>query len=362
MIEYDNLNKVNKPFADELKRAFSDVLDSGWFILGKNVELFENEFANYLGVSHCSGVASGLDALVLSLKALDIPKGSEIIVPSNTYIATILSILQNGHIPVLVEPDIKSYNIDPSLIEKSITEKTRAIIVVHLYGKPCDMDPIINICHKHNLYLIEDCAQAHGAKYNGKMVGSFGDLAAFSFYPSKNLGCLGDGGAVTTNNPDYHEKIKILRNYGSNIKYNNIYIGINSRLDEIQAAFLRIKLRHLDEINEHKRHLAELYLESIDKRFITPEVKSGFFEVYHIFNIRHSRRDELREHLLRNEIRTEIHYPIAPNRQKALAFLNYSAFPISEEIHRTTLSIPVSTFHTHHDVMKVVDALNLFES
>jgi len=361
MIEYDNLNKVNKPFADELKRAFCDVLDSGWFILGKNVELFENEFAKYVGVSHCAGVASGLDALVLSIQALNIPKGSDIIVPSNTYIATILSILQNSHNPVLVEPDIVTYNIDPSLIEKSITDRTRAIIVVHLYGKPCDMDPILSLCKKHKLYLIEDCAQAHGATYKGQMVGSFGDMAAFSFYPSKNLGCLGDGGAVTTDNTEYHDKVKILRNYGSNIKYNNLYVGMNSRLDEMQAAFLRIKLRHLDEITEHKKFLANIYHKMINRNFILPVEKEEFKDVYHIFNIRHNHRDELRQYLLRHDIKSEIHYPISPNRQKALSFLNHLSFPVSEEIHRTTLSLPISTFHTADDINKVAEVLNCFQ-
>lgn len=360
MIEYDNLYKVNKPYAAELKQAFGDVLDSGWFILGKNVENFEKEFASYNGVNFCSGVASGLDALILSIQALDIPKDSEIIVPSNTYIATILSILQNGHKPVLVEPDISTYNIDPGKIEASITGKTKAVIVVHLYGKTCDMDPIMEICRKHDLFLIEDCAQAHGAEYKGRKTGSLGDLAAFSFYPTKNLGCLGDGGAVTTNNPEYFEKVRILRNYGSNVKYNNIYIGVNSRLDEMQAAFLRIKLKSLDEIIRHKRDLAQLYLNNLKDDFILPVVSEGFYDVYHIFNIRHNRRDELRDYLLRNEIKTEIHYPISPNKQKALSFLSEMEFPLSEEIHRTTLSLPISTFHTPGDIMKVVEVLNDF--
>lgn len=360
MIEYENLYRLNKPYTEELKRVFGEVLESGWFILSKNVENFEKEFASYNGVNYCAGVASGLDALILSIQALDIPKDSEIIVPSNTYIATILSILQNGHKPVLVEPDIRTYNIDPCKIEASITGKTKAIIVVHLYGKSCDMDPVMEICRKHGLFLIEDCAQAHGATYKGQKVGSFGHLAAFSFYPTKNLGCLGDGGAVTTNNPGYYEKIRILRNYGSNIKYNNICTGVNSRLDEMQAAFLRVKLKSLDEINNHKRDLANLYLSNLNDNFILPVVRDGFYDVFHIFNIRHDRRDELRDYLLRNEIKTEIHYPISPNKQKALSFLSEMEFPLSEEIHRTTLSLPISTFHTSEDIMKVVEVLNDF--
>ena len=360
MIEYENLTKVNQPFFDKFKRAFKDVLESGWFILGESVEKFEKEFAAYNNVKYCAGVASGLDALILSIQALDLEKGSEIIVPSNTYIATILAIMQNGHIPVLVEPDINTYNIDPSKIETSITSKTKAVLVVHLYGKPCDMDPIIDICKRKNMYLIEDCAQAHGAEYKGKKVGSFGDFGAFSFYPTKNLGCLGDGGAITTNNPEYHEKLKMLRNYGSNKKYYNKYIGINSRLDEIQAAFLSIKLKALDQINQHKRILAQLYLDNLKDDFILPFVHKDFFDVYHIFNIRHNKRDELREYLLKNNIKTEIHYPAPPHKQEALSFLSQLSFPVSEEIHRTTLSLPISSCHTNKDVLKVIEVLNNF--
>ena len=361
MIEYENLSKVNKPFKEQFKNAFSDVLDSGWFILGERVEQFEKEFADYLQVQFCDGVASGLDALILSIKVLDLPEGSEIIVPSNTYIATILSIMQSGCNPVLVEPDLSTYNIDPSLIEASITKKTRAIVVVHLYGKPCDMDPIMSICKKHKLYLIEDCAQAHGATYKGKKVGSFGDLAAFSFYPTKNLGCLGDGGAVTTNVQEYHKKVRMLRNYGSDKKYHNTYIGINSRLDEIQAAFLSIKLKSLDEINKHKRALASLYLNNLNGDFILPVQNDDFFDVYHIFNIRHKRRDELKEYLLKNGIKTDIHYPIPPHKQKALFFLSEMKFPISEEIHSTTLSLPISTCNNVGDITKVIEVLNSFK-
>ena len=361
MIEYENLSKVNKPYAEQLRKAFSDVLESGWFILGERVEKFEKEFADYLQVDFCEGVASGLDALILSIKVLDLPEGSEIIVPSNTYIATILSIMQTGYKPVLVEPDLSTYNIDPSLIEASITKKTRAIIVVHLYGKPCDMDPIMSICKKHNLYLIEDCAQAHGATYKGKKTGTFGDLAAYSFYPTKNLGCLGDGGAVTTNVPEYHKKVKMLRNYGSDKKYHNIYVGINSRLDEIQAAFLSIKLKGLGEIIKHKRQLASLYLNNLNSDFILPSQNIDFFDVYHIFNIRHERRDELKEYLFKNEIKTDIHYPIPPHKQKALPFLSEMNFPISEEIHNTTLSLPISTCHSINDIKRVIEVLNSFK-
>ena len=360
MIEYENLYKVNHPFIKEYQDAFDRVLKSGWFILGSNVEEFEKAFAEYNNVKYCAGVASGLDALTISLLALDLPKGSEVIVPSNTYIATILSILHSGYKPVLVEPDIYTYNIDPQLIEDSITPETRAIIVVHLYGKPCDMDPILAICKKKNLYLIEDCAQAHGARYKGKKVGGFGDLAAFSFYPTKNLGCLGDGGAVVTNDVRLYKKSRMMRNYGSEKKYYNEYIGFNSRLDEIQASFLKVKLKYLDEINKYKRKLAKIYLDSIDKKYIVPVVHPDYHDVYHIFNIRHKRRDELKAFLLEKGIKTEVHYPVPPHKQKAFAGMMSLKLPVSEEIHKTTLSLPISLFHTAEDIMYVIETLNSF--
>jgi dTDP-4-amino-4,6-dideoxygalactose transaminase len=360
MIEYENLAKSNESFFDQFNRCFKDVLESGWFVLGENVEKFENEFAAYNDVEYCIGVASGLDALILSIQALDLEKGSEIIVPSNTYIATILAIIQNGCLPVLVEPDINTYNINPAKIETAITEKTKVILVVHLYGKPCDIDPIVNICDREQLYLIEDCAQAHGAQYKGNKVGSFGDFGAFSFYPTKNLGCLGDGGAITTKNRDYHDKIKMLRNYGSSKKYYNKYIGKNSRLDEIQAAFLRIKLQALDRINMHKRELASVYLKNISNNYILPQVDGDYFDVYHIFNIRHERRDKLKKFLLNNDIKTEIHYPVPPHKQEALISYSNLKMPISEEIHKSTLSLPISFSHTFDEICHVIDILNKF--
>jgi dTDP-4-amino-4,6-dideoxygalactose transaminase len=360
IIEYENLHKLNLPFFDKFKESFEDVLQSGWFILGNNVKKFESDFAEYNNVKYCSGVASGLDALTLSLMVLDLPKGSEIIVPSNTYIATILSIIQAGHTPVLVEPDIKTYNINPLHIEEAVTDKAKALMIVHLYGKPCDIDPIIDICKKHNLFLIEDCAQAHGAEYKGKKVGGFGDIAGFSFYPTKNLGCLGDGGAVVTNDIIFHQKIGMLRNYGSNKKYFNEFIGLNSRLDEIQAAFLITKLKSLDWINNYKRELALIYLRNLKNDYILPDTQNDFFDVYHIFNIRHEKRDALKEYLRKNDIKTEIHYPLPPHKQKALSFLSGLSFPVSEEIHRTTLSLPISTIHTKDDICRVVDVLNRF--
>jgi dTDP-4-amino-4,6-dideoxygalactose transaminase len=362
MIEYENLREANRPFFEEYQKQFSRVLESGWFILGDQVREFENNFAAYTGAKYCTGVASGLDALILALSALHLEKNCEVLVPSNTYIATIIAILRNGCKPVLVEPDILTYNIDPSKIEEKITSRTKAIVVVHLYGKACDMDPVIDICRRHNLKLVEDCAQSHGAKYKGKMTGTFGDFGAFSFYPTKNLGSLGDAGALVTNDEDLDREVKILRNYGSIKKYYNEQIGFNSRLDEIQAAFLNIKLKKLNDINEHKRKLARLYLNTINDNFIKPAVNDDYYDVYHVFNIRHDRRDELREFLLSNGIKTEIHYPVPPNKQKAMKnIIGHFSCPVSEEIHRTTLSLPLSYFHHEEDILAVSGCLNRFQ-
>jgi len=362
MIEFENLAKLNAPFFEDYKKSFAQTLESGWYILGKNVEKFENEFAQFCGVKHCVGVASGLDALVMALRAFEFEKGAEIIVPSNTFIATILAILQNDFKPVLVEPDIETYNIDPKKIAEKITSKTKAIIVVHLYGKCCDMDPILEICKKNNLKLIEDSAQAHGAKYKNKLAGSFGDFGAFSFYPTKNLGALGDGGCVTTNNDELAAKIKILRNYGSKVKYHNDVIGYNSRLDEVQAGFLSVKLKKLNDINSHKQKLAKIYFEKIDERFVKPQQDKNYFDAFHLFTIRHPKRDELKEFLLANGIKTEIHYPISPNKQKCLSQeIGNQSCPISEEIHATTLSLPLSYYHTEAEVLKIAALINSFK-
>ena len=360
MIDYENLRTANEPFYDEYRRVFDGVLDSGWFILGKSVQNFEKEFASYLGSSHCIGVANGLDALILCLRALNFPAGSEVIVPSNTYIATILSIMQCGLTPVLVEPEIATYNIDPARIDAAVTSRTKAIMVVHLYGKACAMDPIMATAQKHHLAVIEDCAQSHGANYKGKMTGTFG-YGAFSFYPTKNLGCLGDGGAVTTDDDAFARSIAMLRNYGSEKKYYNEVVGYNSRLDEVQAAFLSVKLRRLGEITEHKRALAAMYQSGLKNDFVKPDVHPDHYDVFHIYNIRHPKRDAVREHLLKNGIKTEVHYPVPPHQQTALRGLFPDAhFPISEEIHATTLSLPISFCHTRQDVEQVIDVLNAF--
>jgi dTDP-4-amino-4,6-dideoxygalactose transaminase len=362
MIEYENLGKLNAPFIEKYKEIFSTILEKGWFILGDEVSQFEKEFAEYCGAKYCVGVANGLDALTLSLIACDFPEKSEVLVPSNTYIATILAIINAGHIPVLVEPDINTYNIDESLIEKRITSKTKAIMPVHLYGRMCNMAAIMEIADKHNLRVIEDAAQAHGASLNGKKAGTWGDLTAFSFYPTKNLGSLGDAGAVTTNNENYAKKIKTLRNYGSNEKYRNELPGFNSRLDELQAGFLRIKLQFLDKINSHKNKLAAIYNNELsESKFIKPVIDNNYFHVYHIYNIRHNERDKLKEYLKEKGIKTDIHYPVAPNKQKAMAgILDAQETPIADEIHATTLSLPISFCHSEADILSVCKTLKYF--
>jgi len=359
MIEYENLKRFNQKFFKQFKEKFEEVFESGWFILGKEVDEFEKEFASFLGVKHCIGVASGLDALILALDVLNFEKGSEVIVPSNTYIATILAVVRVGLKPVLVEPDIHTYNIDVTKIEEKITSRTKAIIPVHLYGKSCDMIPIMEIAEKYKLIVIEDCAQAHGAMYKSKMVGTFG-IGCFSFYPTKNLGALGDGGAIVTDSDEIAEKLRALRNYGSLKKYYNDYIGYNSRLDELQAAFLLVKLKYLNEINLKKRRLAKIYIDNLTENVVKPVIHDDYFDVYHIFNIRHPERDRIREYLLKYGIKTEIHYPVPPHKQKALQGLFEEEYPISEEIHRTTLSLPISYFHSDDDIFIVCEVLNSY--
>lgn len=360
MIAYEDLHLLNQPFMQQFRESFADSLEKGWFVLGNKVGRFENEFAAYCGSPYCAGLASGLDALVLALKYFEFPEGSEVIVPSNTYIATILAIYHNGLLPVLVEPDIHTYNIDPFRIEESITDRTKAIMVVHLYGKSCDMEPIMSIAKRYGLKLIEDCAQSHGASYKGQMTGTFGNFGAFSFYPTKNLGALGDGGALLTSDRISIEKIKALRNYGCHEKYYNNYIGVNSRLDEIQAGFLSVKLPFLDAINAHKQKLADLYEEGLKEDFIRPVRHPDFKDSNHIYAIRHPARNRLRNHLLSHAIKTEIHYPVPPHHQKALKTRLKGAFPISEIIHETTLSLPLSYCHTTGDIEKVIEVINTF--
>jgi len=358
-IEYESLYNSNKRFNDAYLQAFRSVLESGWYILGNKVKTFEDEFAHFTHTKHCIGVASGLDALMLALKAYDLPMGSEVIVPSNTYIASILAILHCNLKPILVEPQLDTYNINPALIEEKITTNTKAIMVVHLYGKPCNMDPIMEIAERFQLALIEDCAQAHGARFKNKHVGTFG-TGAFSFYPTKNLGALGDAGAITTFDDELARKLRSLRNYGSEVKYQNEFVGYNSRLDEIQAALLSVKLKFLNEITDYKRKLASIYLSELKKDFICPVVSEDYFDVYHIFNIRHPKRDKLKDYLLKQGINTEIHYPIPPHKQQAMQGIISGSFPVSEEIHKTTLSLPLSSGHSIDDIIRVVEALNKY--
>lgn len=363
MIEYESLGSVNRPFFEAFQQSFLNTLESGWYILGNEVKKFETAFAAYHGVKHCIGVANGLEALVLSLDAFKFEKGSEVIVPSNTYIATILAIVQAGLKPVMVEPDIRTYNIDPAKIEEAITPKTRAIMVVHLYGKCCEMDRIMELTKKYDLRLIEDAAQAHGARFKGRLAGTFGEFGAFSFYPTKNLGALGDAGGVICDDDALAQTIRRLRNYGSDIKYYNELPGYNSRLDEVQAGFLSVKLGRLDAINEHKRQLAQIYFDHLGDGFVKPQVHPDYFDVYHIYNVRHPQRDALKQYLLENGIKTEIHYPVPPHRQKAMkGILPEISCPVSEEIHRTTLSLPCSYCHTADEIYRVAEVMNKFRT
>jgi len=360
-IDYENLGKVNQPFFEEYRQAFDAVLNSGWYILGNAVKKFEKEYSDYCGSAHCVGVANGLDALILSLKAFGFVPGDEVIVPSNTYIATILAIIHNQLKPVLVEPDIATYNIDAGKIEEKITPRTKAIMVVHLYGKMCEMDTINAIAARHQLKVIEDCAQSHGAKYKNKKAGNWGDFGAHSFYPTKNLGAIADAGAVTCNDESLKERIATLRNYGSKVKYYNEVVGYNSRLDEVQAAFLSVKLKRLEQINEHKRKLSGLYAAGLKSDFIRPVVHPDYYDVFHIYNIRHPKRNELKEYLLKHDIKTEIHYPVAPNKQEAMkGILDDISTPLAEEIHQTTLSLPISYCHTEQDITRVIEVMNKF--
>lgn len=360
MIDYENLELSNRSFIAEWKDAFAEFLDKGWYVLGVEVSSFENEFSSYIGSRHCIGVANGLDALTLSICALNLPAQSEILVASNTYIATILAIIHAGHRPVLVEPDIRTYNIDPNLLQQSLTSKTRAICVTHLYGKSCEMDPIMNFAKVHNLSVIEDCAQSHGAKYNGMTTGTFGSAGCFSFYPTKNLGALGDAGAILTSDVGLSKRLMHLRNYGSTQKYINEYIGYNSRLDELQAAFLRIKLRSLNKITDHKRKLAELYFNNLSGDLILPDRSPKYYDVFHIFAIRTVERDRLKTYLLERGVKTEIHYPVPPSRQIAMSGIIDGDYPIADQIHQTQLSLPISIGTSAEDVHKVCEVINYF--
>jgi dTDP-4-amino-4,6-dideoxygalactose transaminase len=370
MIPFLDLKKINAQYQNELKEACARVIDSGWYILGNEVTEFEKEFAAFCETEHCLGVANGLDALILILRAYIelgvMQRGDEVIVPSNTYIASILAISENGLTPVLVEPDINTYNLDPKLIEQAITPKTKAILTVHLYGQVTGMDEINAIAKTHHLKVIEDCAQAHGALYNGKehkgkKVGSLGDAAGFSFYPGKNLGALGDGGAVTTNDQELANTISALRNYGSHEKYKNQYKGMNSRLDEIQAAMLRVKLVYLDKEIQARQAVAKAYLKGIKNPFIElPVVEDVNAHVWHLFVIKTPLREQLANYLSKNGVQSLIHYPLPPHWQGAYKEWEDDSFPISEKIHKQVLSIPISPVLISEEIELLIKLINKF--
>ena len=362
MIKFLDLHKINEQYRKEIDSRIKEVLDSGWYLQGKQNEEFCKKFAEYCGISYALGVANGLDALNLIIKGYGFGCGDEIIVPANTYIASILAISENGCTPVLVEPDINTYNINPDLIEEKITAKTKAIMLVHLYGQAVQMDKIWQLAKKYNLKIIEDSAQAHGAYYQGKRVGTLGDASGFSFYPGKNLGCLGDGGAITTNDQQLFEKVSALANYGSTIKYHNIFKGVNSRLDEIQAAVLTVKLQGLDKDNIRRREIAKYYQQHINNSLVVlPNIYDDLAHVWHVFVIRTSDRNKLQKYLLDNGIQTLIHYPIAPHKQLAYQEWNHLHLPITEQIHNEVLSLPISPVMSQKEVETVVEVINAYQ-
>lgn len=367
MIKFLDLQKINEKYSEEFKKAFERVLKSGWFILGKEVENFEKEFASFCGTKHCIGVANGLDALILILEAYKemgfMKNGDEVIVPSNTYIASVIAISKAGLVPVLCEPKIDTYLIDAELLESKITTKTKAILPVHLYGQLCDMNAINNFAKKHSLKVIEDSAQSHGAIYtNGKKSGNLGDASGFSFYPGKNLGALGDAGAVTTNDDELNITLRALRNYGSHIKYHNLYKSVNSRLDEIQAALLSVKLKYLPIETIARQNAADFYLNNIkNDKIVLPFLTTKDAHVWHLFAIKVKNRIRFQQYLLSKGIETNIHYPIPPHKQPAYKELCDLSLPISEDIHQEIISIPISPIMTKDELKYVVDIINQYE-
>jgi dTDP-4-amino-4,6-dideoxygalactose transaminase len=361
-VPFLDLKSVNRNVEGLLEDAFRRVVNSGWYIQGKELEAFESEFAEYCKVEHCVGVGNGLDAIHLLLAAYGVGPGDEVIVPSNTFIATWLAVTRCGATPVAAEPNPDSFNIDPQAIEAAITPRTVAIIPVHLFGQPADMDAINSIASRHKLLVIEDAAQSQGAQYRGRPSGSLGNAAATSFYPGKNLGALGDGGAVMTSDSAIARKVKQLRNYGSPVKYQHDSLGYNSRLDELQAAFLRIKLRELDSVNARRREIAQCYTEALAASEIRPpHVPTWADPVWHLYVVRTARRDQLQEHLKLNGVETMVHYPIPPHRQKCYAdTLSDNAQPIAEKLAGEILSLPISPSMTNAQVQHVIDQLRAF--
>lgn len=365
MVKFLDLQKITAKYRDEIHEAVLRVADSGWYLQGKENEKFEQHYSEYIGTKYTIGVANGLDALIWIFRAYVelgvMQPGDEVIVPANTYIASILAITENGLKPVLVEPDIHTYQIDDNLIEEAITPKTKAVLIVHLYGQCAYTDKIGEVCKKYDLKLVEDNAQAHGCIYNGRKTGSIGDAAGHSFYPGKNLGAFGDAGAITTNDEVLAETVRILANYGSSKKYVFQYAGRNSRLDEIQAAVLDVKLKHLDEDIELRKQVARYYIDHINhKDIIPPRFDNWERHVFHLFPIRTSRRDELQQYLAENGIQTVIHYPIPPHKQECYKEWNKLFLPVTEKIHREELSLPISPVMKIEDVKRVVELLNKF--
>ncbi|RZK40208.1 MAG: DegT/DnrJ/EryC1/StrS family aminotransferase [Pedobacter sp.] len=367
MLKFLDLQKINLAYQQEIEERLLNTFRSGWYLLGNEVKNFEENLSTYIGAKHAIGVANGLDALRLILRAYMemglMQKGDEVIVPANTYIASILAISDNGLVPVLVEPDLNNYNIDISKIEQKITNKTKAIMVVHLYGKVVFSSGLKALAQKHNLKIIEDNAQAIGAEYESVKTGNLGDASGFSFYPGKNLGALGDAGAVTTNDEELAKMIRALANYGSNQKYINIYQGLNSRLDEIQAAVLDVKLKYIDQENARRSEIAERYISEINNaNIILPQLsENGKEHVWHVFVIRTENREKLQAYLTENGIQTLIHYPIPPHKQEAYKEMNSLSFPITEKIHNEVLSLPISPVMSDEDVATVIQKLNAFQ-
>ena len=359
-------NRLDRGFymyQQEFEDKALEVLRSGWYVLGKEVQSFEEEFAAYMESKYCVGLASGLDALILAFRALSIGEGDEVIVQANTYIASVMGVTINGATPVFVEPD-DLYGLDAAKIETAITPRTKAILVVHLYGQSCQMDEILKICQKYNLRLVEDCAQSHGARFDGKMTGTFGDIGCFSFYPSKNLGCFGDGGAIITDNKELADAIRILRNYGSEKRYYNQVVGVNSRLDEIQAGFLRVRLSHLDELAQEKVEIGDRYLKELSNPYFElPKMREKSNHIFHQFVLRTKYRQQLIDYLDGLEIGTIIHYPIPPHLSDAYAYLGYKegSYPITEQYAKEVLSIPMYNGMTKEELDFVINALNEFK-
>ncbi|AVV84470.1 DegT/DnrJ/EryC1/StrS family aminotransferase [Shewanella putrefaciens] len=367
MINFLDLQAINSQYQQELKDACARVIDSGWYIMGNELAQFEAEFAAYCGTKYAIGVANGLDALILTIRAWKelgkLKAGDEVIVQANTYIASVLAITENGLVPVLVEPNPTTYNLEPEIVRKAITAKTKLILPVHLYGQISPMQEIMALAKEFNLLVLEDCAQSHGAEINGKRAGNWGDAAGFSFYPGKNLGALGDAGAITTNDDELALAIKALRNYGSHQKYENLYQGVNSRLDEIQAAMLRVKLNHLEVETARRQQVAQVYRTGItNPLIILPQVSDELTHVWHLFVVRCEQREALQQFLAAEGIQTLIHYPIPPHKQHAYQYMNSQVLPLTELIHQQVLSIPISSVMTDKDVIYVVNVINQFNN